>query len=215
MIKCVVCECASVLYYEPPGQRPPVTCPECGRDTRRYISMRQDDPRVQRLVETYKNRFIQKNGERQETGEQKPVGEASKPPVGKNVGEASGLPSQKPKTSTPKPDSGKQEALQKKGYVLVSGDGSYRIPVPEQGGVIGRTAIGAHELAHNGRVSRQHMRVVPAKRARGLLIEDMSSNGTFLDGRRLSPGHREFAVVGSEIRLSREVLILREEERNG
>lgn len=197
MIKCVVCECASVLSYEVPGQRPPLTCPNCGRDTRRYVSMRQDDPRVQRMVENYRKRFVQNPPDA--AGD--PVQKQASIPVQEQAGEQPGIH-----------DTVSSQAESKRtGYVLVSEDGSYRIRIPEQGGVIGRTGIGAHELAHNGRVSRQHLKVIPAKRAKGLLIEDISSNGTCLDGRRILAGQREFAVIGSEIRLSREVLILMEE----
>ena len=46
MSKCIVCECANILYYEPPKERPPLKCPNCGRDTRHYASMKTDDPRV-------------------------------------------------------------------------------------------------------------------------------------------------------------------------
>lgn len=194
MIKCVVCECASVLSYEVPGQRPPLTCPNCGRDTRRYISMRQDDPRVKRMVETYRKQFRQNPPDATEDPAREPAGVRAVEQTDEQIGTMA-----------------VEAAPKRTGYVLVSEDGSYRIRIPEQGGVIGRTGIGAHELAHNGRVSRQHLKVTPSRRAKGLLIEDISSNGTCLDGRQILPGQVEFAVIGSEIRLSREVLILRED----
>lgn len=194
MIKCVVCECASVLSYEVPGQRPPLTCPNCGRDTRRYISMRQDDPRVKRMVETYRKQFRQNPPDATEDPAREPAGVRAVEQTDEQIGTTA-----------------VEAAPKRTGYVLVSEDGSYRIRIPEQGGVIGRTGIGAHELAHNGRVSRQHLKVTPSRRAKGLLIEDISSNGTCLDGRQILPGQVEFAVIGSEIRLSREVLILRED----
>ena len=194
MIKCVVCECASVLSYEVPGQRPPLTCPNCGRDTRRYISMRQDDPRVKRMMETYRKQFRQNPPDATEDPVREPAGVRAVEQTDEQIGTTA-----------------VEAAPKRTGYVLVSEDGSYRIRIPEQGGVIGRTGIGAHELAHNGRVSRQHLKVTPSRRAKGLLIEDISSNGTCLDGRQILPGQVEFAVIGSEIRLSREVLILRED----
>lgn len=255
MIKCVVCECASVLSYEVPGQRPPLTCPNCGRDTRRYISMRQDDLRVKRMVETYRKQFRQNPPDATEDPAREPAGVRAVEQTDEQIGtmaveavdislleqtgkqpdasgrepagmEAGGLVQERTGgqtagTATPAPDhtvdslahdsAFAQAAPKRTGYVLVSEDGSYRIRIPEQGGVIGRTGIGAHELAHNGRVSRQHLKVTPSRRAKGLLIEDISSNGTCLDGRQILPGQVEFAVIGSEIRLSREVLILRED----
>lgn len=225
--------------------------------------MRQDDPRVERMAETYRKRFIQgtlkaegdtlrkpanvpdreqanqytdnpeeelaEHSQQKQSDQQadlliaKPSGMDKDAPVMEQEEERqSGMETTAMETTVMEQekksaihDEVSRQAVQKwTGYVLVSEDASYRIPIPEQGGVVGRTGIGAHELAHNGRVSRQHMKVIPSRRAKGLLIEDISSNGTFLDGRRILPGQVEFAVIGSEIRLSREVLILREEAQH-
>lgn len=180
MNKCIVCECASVLYYQPPKERPPIKCPNCGRDTRHYISMRADDPRVNTLVVKY-----------------------------------GGSPAQAPREEGAQGQDGQQESeirqhsLEgRKRYCLVSADGSLKIHIPEDGGIIGRTAIGGEELAHNGRVSREHVKVMPAKRAEGIMLQDISANGTFIDGRRLMPHKQEFAVVGSRVRLAGEEFIL-------
>ncbi|MBR1865054.1 MAG: FHA domain-containing protein [Lachnospiraceae bacterium] len=243
MSKCIVCECASVLYYQPPQERPPVVCPHCGRDTRRYPSMKVDDPRVGRLVAEYRSRSMQ-DGKTDEAaaadGEkpayENPAGEQSAAERLTGEGFADGRSSGEELVRgrfagegvatggdaeagfaaggtvtegyAAEASVGEQAGAGKKIYCLVSADRSYRIAIPEGGGVIGRTAIGGEELAHNGRVSREHIRVMPAKRVEGIMVEDISANGTFLNGKRLIAQKQEFAVVGSEIKLFNEAFTL-------
>lgn len=70
-----------------------------------------------------------------------------------------------------------------KKYVLQFVSGA-EIPIPDEGGIIGRTEIGAELLADYPSVSRQHIRVIP-RRDLGIIIEDMSSYGTLVDGKRI------------------------------
>lgn len=279
MNKCIVCECASVLYYQPPQQRPPVVCPNCGRDTRRYPSMKADDPRVDRLVAEYRSRSMQdtqtdeggfaaNHNDRekkafgqpavggktadgtinrkgvtdgagvgyalkeretagQETDEKTTAQQAAgvravdEKAIGEHIiGETAAIihaVARKAVDDTAADDRTAGENMmvreaeyRKKGktYCLVSADRRYRIPIPENGGVIGRTAAGAEELAHNGKISREHIRVMPAKRAEGIMVEDISANGTFLNGKRLIAQKQEFVVIGSELKLFNEAFTL-------
>ena len=58
------------------------------------------------------------------------------------------------------------------------------IIIPDEGGIIGRTEIGAELLVDYPSVSRKHIRVIP-RRNLGVIIEDMSSYGTLVDGKRI------------------------------
>lgn len=74
-------------------------------------------------------------------------------------------------------------ALQSTKYVLQFMSGA-EISIPDEGGIIGRTEIGAELLADYPSVSRQHIRVIP-RRNLGIIVEDMSSYGTLVDGKRI------------------------------
>ena len=50
------------------------------------------------------------------------------------------------------------------------------IIIPDEGGIIGRTELGAELLADYPSVSRKHL---------GVIIEDISSYGTLVDGKRI------------------------------
>ena len=71
----------------------------------------------------------------------------------------------------------------KKSFSLKLSNGS-EIAIPETGCIIGRTEVGAEELAEFPSVSRQHIRVT-IRRNIGVLIEDISTYGTLVDGIRL------------------------------
>lgn len=255
MNKCIVCECAKIIYYEPPKERPPKTCPNCGRDTRHYASMKEDDPRVGILVEKYRSRLgyadtdesdAKESQVKDEGGDREADGgvaesltdeggrgmadveavtgglveEADRGTVG-IVAVAGGLTDEADVGMsgsevvtaglTDEADSGKPHSEAVTGsriYSLVSRDGKIRIELPVDGGVIGRTAIGGEALAHNGRISREHVRLTPAKRAQGVMAEDLSANGTYVDGRRLVRGKEEFVVIGSVLSMGGEDFVL-------
>lgn len=68
-------------------------------------------------------------------------------------------------------------------YALQFASGA-EIIIPDEGGIIGRTELGAELLADYPSVSRKHIRVIP-RRSLGVIIEDMSSYGTLVDGKRI------------------------------
>ena len=74
------------------------------------------------------------------------------------------------------------------------------ISIPDEGGVIGRTELGAEELAEYPSVSRQHIKVT-VRRNIGVLIEDISKYGTFVDGQRISKNEPVRITNGSKITL--------------
>ena len=57
------------------------------------------------------------------------------------------------------------------------------IRIPDGGGIVGRTEIGAEELADYPSVSRKHLKVII--RSSGILLEDLSSYGTLVNGSRI------------------------------
>lgn len=80
---------------------------------------------------------------------------------------------------------------------LVSGA---EIIIPDEGGIIGRTELGAELLAGYPSVSRKHLRVIP-RRHLGVIIEDMSSYGTLVDGKRIDKNDPTRVTENSRITL--------------
>lgn len=81
-------------------------------------------------------------------------------------------------------------------YVLRLEDGN-EICIPDEGGIIGRTEIGAEILAPYNSVSRKHIKVIVKKNI-GVMIEDLSSYGTLINGQRIernSPTRVEPGVI--------------------
>ena len=70
-----------------------------------------------------------------------------------------------------------------KNYALVFADGK-KIRIPDGECIVGRTGTGAEELAEYPSVSRQHLRII-VKRNIGILVEDLSSYGTLINGKRI------------------------------
>lgn len=85
-------------------------------------------------------------------------------------------------------------------YVLQFMSGA-EIHIPDEGGIIGRTAIGAELLADYPSVSRQHIRITP-RRNLGVIVEDISSYGTLVDGKRIEKNVPIRVTKNSTITLS-------------
>lgn len=85
-------------------------------------------------------------------------------------------------------------------YVLRLSNGT-EIEIPAEGCIIGRTETGAEELAGFPSVSRQHLRVSPRRRI-GVVVEDLSTYGTMLNGKRLVKNELTRAEAGSIITLT-------------
>lgn len=87
----------------------------------------------------------------------------------------------------------------KKHYVLRLDNGK-EIEIPDEGGIVGRTEIGAEELAEFPSVSRQHLRVTPRRNV-GVLVEDISTYGTLVDGQRIVKNSPVRVADGSKVTL--------------
>lgn len=84
-------------------------------------------------------------------------------------------------------------------YVLKLNDGR-EIEIPDSGCIIGRTETGAEELAEFPSVSRKHISITP-RRNIGVIIEDLSSYGTFVDGKRIEKNTPVRVIAGSRVTL--------------
>ena len=169
--------------------------------------MKEDDPRVRILVEKYKLRLGEAFIKSESDGALDDGSDASDR-ASKNVADSNAA-----ETITDMVSSDKKQPEGKIQYCLVSKDGKINIVIPEEGGVVGRTALGGEELAHNGRISREHVKLAPAKRAQGVMAEDLSANGTFVDGRRLARNEQEFIVIGSVVKMGGEEFVLEKAEQ--
>lgn len=87
----------------------------------------------------------------------------------------------------------------KKHYILRLNNGK-EIEIPDEGGIVGRTEIGAEELAEFPSVSRQHLRVT-TRRNVGVLVEDISTYGTLVDGKRIVKNTPVRVADGSKVTL--------------
>ena len=74
------------------------------------------------------------------------------------------------------------------------------INIPNEGGIVGRTEIGAEELADYPSVSRKHLKITP-RRAVGVIVEDLSSYGTLIDGKRIEKNTLTRVAANSVITL--------------
>ncbi|MCL2672273.1 MAG: FHA domain-containing protein [Clostridiales bacterium] len=96
-------------------------------------------------------------------------------------------------------------------FVLAAADGAYEIVIPPEGGIIGRSGIGAKQLAANAAISREHLRITPIKNG-VVMIRDISMYGTRLNGIPLLHDRPTSVEVGARITLYSEEFILQEKE---
>lgn len=92
-----------------------------------------------------------------------------------------------------------ESSSHKKHYILRLNNGK-EIEIPDEGGIVGRTEIGAEELAEFPSVSRQHLRVTPRRNV-GVLVEDISTYGTLMDGQRIVKNSLVRVADGSKVTL--------------
>lgn len=98
-------------------------------------------------------------------------------------------------------------------YSLNTPDGTGQIVIPSSGGIVGRNALGAELLEKHNAVSREHIKVSYRGRI-GLLIEDKSKYGTFVNDEQLVKGTTKFARDGDVIKLYDFELIVRRHEED-
>ena len=96
-------------------------------------------------------------------------------------------------------------------YSLNTPDGTEQIVIPSSGGIVGRNALGADLLENHHAVSREHIKVAYRGRI-GLLIEDKSKYGTFINDEQLVKGTTKFARDGDVIKLYDFELVVRRHE---
>lgn len=86
-----------------------------------------------------------------------------------------------------------------------------QIIIPPSGGIVGRNALGSELLANCKAVSREHIKVTYRGRI-GLLVEDLSKFGTFINDEQLIKGTSKFARAGDVIKLFNFELVVHRHE---
>ena len=84
-------------------------------------------------------------------------------------------------------------------FVLVS-DFNEEIIIPKEGGIIGRTEIGAEVLAKYPSVSKQHIKIYPSFGNR-IVVEDISRFGTLLNGIKIEKNVPHRIAVDAKLTL--------------
>ena len=191
-----ICECQNVLKFDKPYMCPD-PCPYCGRMTQNYITYRGEPPMPQ---------STQVIADETQRSPEIPTGPMTQPvfsqmPYNQNSGAANNS-----NGSISQPAANVVRGMAKS-YYFVSADGRYQIPIPEEGGVVGRTGLGAEQLAYNNAVSKQHLNVMINKRL-GVFVEDISSFGTKVNGEELIKGSKVLIKPGDHVTLYNEELIL-------
>jgi len=100
------------------------------------------------------------------------------------------------------PEEGNEEAVScaEIRFFLTAVNGDYSVEIPKEGAVIGRNALCADFLSCHKAVSRQHIKIT-CKQRMGVIIEDISKFGTFINGEQLMKGAVKFARPGDIIKL--------------
>ena len=155
MAFCKICACGEKVVFQRRLSFPD-TCPACGRRLMDFRTYPEDDPQVEEL--------LKKNSPDEPEISLETSAEISSEII-TDISEVQ-----------------KQE-FKEQNYVLRLSNGAV-IPIPPGGCIIGRTETGAEELAEFPSVSRQHLRVTPKKNI-GMIIEDLSTYGTWVDGKKI------------------------------
>lgn len=212
----------------------PNPCPFCGRMTQGFTTYQDGDPMIQALLARYGKATVEENANWMQTpiqmenplpgaGDNQGVSGNPLPGVGDNQGVfgnplpgMGSVPVSAPPPGTIAATCGQSQTDRQPNtsnkigqYVLVAIDNSYEIPIPPEGGIVGRIELGAEQLAHNSAVSKQHLKVIIKKRL-GVFVEDISTFGTFVNGEEIIKGDQVRVSVGSRITLYNEELILQQ-----
>lgn len=84
-------------------------------------------------------------------------------------------------------------------FILLSNENE-EIEIPEEGGIIGRTELGAEVLAKYPSVSKKHIRILPSFGNR-IVIEDISRFGTYINGIKMEKNVPQRVAIDAKIRL--------------
>ncbi len=177
MAFCKICDCGHKIVFEKRLSFPD-NCPKCFRRTISYLTYDEDDPMLERLLAEKKEDEGRLDDVNDITEEENHGLSHDDSPI----------------------ESDSFEGLKKKMYVLKTSSGA-EILIPDEGGIVGRMEIGAEDLAQYPTISRRHLRVTP-RRNIGLIIEDISSYGTYVDGKKIEKESATRVGAGSVITLS-------------
>lgn len=204
MAFCKVCDCGNKIVFQR-RLAYPIECPYCGRDTRAFEIYREDDPEVEIRLSQVRGPMADGEADKEQAEHQNFSVSIESPEsrIADELSESDRSSSDRAETRhdgseltiPSETDLGRSQVS----YCLRLSDGTV-IPIPDEGCVIGRTANGGEELAEYASVSRQHVRITP-RRHSGVLVEDLSTFGTWLNGKKLEKNMPERATAGSKILL--------------
>lgn len=179
---CKVCACGEKIVFERSLSFPD-NCPSCGRKLIDFLTYSEDDPRVEELIKA--------------TSAEESSGDLDNYDAEKSEYQYDSQTDNH--TNNYIYNQSYSNHFHKKKYVLKLNNGK-EIEIPDEGGIVGRTEIGAEELAEFSSVSRQHLRVKPHRNI-GVLIEDISTYGTFVNGKRIEKNNPVRIISGSKVTL--------------
>ena len=181
MAFCKVCDCGYKIVFPGRSSFPP-NCPSCGRSTLLYEIFDENDPAVEERL----RQVGAVGGSGAASGDVSGPGadffgsgQPSGHPGAQPSSQPSGYPNGQPEQSFSEINTARNSSK----YALRLPNG-IEIPIPQGGCIIGRTEDGGEELADYPSVSRQHARFTPRGHS-GVLIEDLSTYGTWVDGTKL------------------------------
>ncbi len=203
MAFCKICACGEKIVFER-RMGFPDNCPSCGRNLMEFRTYREDDPYIVQRTADEAGAVRAGNGEagadRASDGRPGQEG-AGNPgvPGGGGTGD-SGIPGSGRASDGRSGQAGNPGVPGSASRFALQFENGDQIPIPAEGGVVGRTAEGGELLAGYPSVSRQHVRITP-RRSLGVILEDISTYGTLVDGKRLEKREPVLAKEGAVITL--------------
>ncbi len=184
---CLRCACGRLSIYARAGGNPPRCV--CGRQLRGTEEVYKDQPE-----------FVppKRPGAEPEAPAEQPAQEPEK-----ETGAPAG-PEQQPEPPKPEPPEPEAPAPQKRTvlrHVLVTGDGR-RFVIGEGTVTVGRSGLCAAYLLPFPDVSRYHFRITPRRSGICAMLEDVSMNGTYVNGVRVKKNDAQPIQNGSRLRLA-------------
>lgn len=170
MAFCKVCSCGNKIVFQTIMGYPEF-CPECGRRCSDFDTLRENDPMVEYLIKQASPDGVSSPSSATPVSAVSPASAPIDSVTSQVNPNGSDIPSM--------PTTANVANLK---YSLKLENGAV-IEIPPEGGIIGRTELGGEQLAEFGSVSRKHLKITIRRAA--ILVEDLSTYGTLVDGKRL------------------------------
>lgn len=190
MSYCKICHCGEKIVFER-RMSYPFACPSCGRALADFETFNANIPEEKERAERLQKEYLSVKNGTTENAE-------SKEKIFADSGDEDDLEII-------------QDTKKTQYQYMLQMENGKKIPIPREGGIIGRTGIGAEELAEFGSVSRNHIRLSMV-RAKCIRLEDLSKYGTWIDGVKAEKNVVSVVYPNSKIQLCNVETILIKEE---